>query len=245
MARRHSADIFTWACKILLGIIYAERLLPLDRRHPAGQPILPRQLWHSFQMTHFFIQRLRIAIDFLFEGKPRIPGSVFIFNLQSPKEPEVQFDFRDGLLTLSIFMRLGTRGLLVVADGGALDVEIGHLLRREGRHKLHPLQFEELGAICFYKASLLNRTPKFIMFEQRGRYQVMQMPLAGVSAKPVFDVWQHPQYAEYLAAFTGYPIEVLAPGDRTKVMQWRQDANGARLKLDITKTPYHSKRAGP
>jgi hypothetical protein len=245
MARRHSADIFAWACKILLGIVYIERLLPLDRRHPAGQPILPPQLWRSFEMAHFFVQSLRIPIDFSFEGKPRIPGSVFIFNLQSTKEPEAQFDFRDGLLTLSIFMRLGTRGLVVVADGGALDVEIGQLLRREGRYKLHPLQFEELGAICFYKASLLNRTPTFIMFERRGRYQVMQMPLPGLSEKPVFDEWEHPRYAEYLAEFTGYPIEVLAPGDRTKVMQWREDDNGARLKLDIRQTPHLLKRAGP
>jgi hypothetical protein len=40
-ARRDLKDIYIWANKILLGILYAERLLPLNRRYPRGRPRLP------------------------------------------------------------------------------------------------------------------------------------------------------------------------------------------------------------
>jgi hypothetical protein len=36
VARSDLRDIYIWANKILLGIIYAERLLPLNRRYPKG-----------------------------------------------------------------------------------------------------------------------------------------------------------------------------------------------------------------
>ena len=40
-ARVHLDQIFIWVTKILLAIVYAERLLPFSRRHPSGKPILP------------------------------------------------------------------------------------------------------------------------------------------------------------------------------------------------------------
>ena len=88
-ARRDLKDIYIWTNKILLGILYAERLLPLNRRYPKGRPILP-PAWHdAFNMTHFLIQGLRFPIKFTAEGKERIPGSVFLFDLKLPKALEL------------------------------------------------------------------------------------------------------------------------------------------------------------
>jgi hypothetical protein len=232
-ARRHLDQIFIWATKILLGTIYAERMLPFDRRHPQGKPILPRELWDSFQMTHLFIQSLTIPMKFIYDNEERIPGSIFIFNLKAPQDPQEQFDFRDNPLTLSIFIRLGNRGILAVADGGAIDMEIGDLLRRDGKRTLHPLQFAELGAKTFYKAGLFNRTPKYLMFKRNDEFHVMQMPLAGLSGLPVFNKWEHPVYAEVLSAFTGLPIAKIASEDRTRVMQWFTDQNGKPLNIPL------------
>jgi hypothetical protein len=237
VARKHASDVFTWICKVLIGIIYRERLLPLDRRRPTDARILPDELWNAFQMTHFFIQRLRVPIDFSYMNKSRIPGSVFIFDLQSPRTLEARFDFRDSLYTLCVFMRAGNRGIIAAIDGGATDFAIGDLLRRDGRRKLHPLQFEELGATVFYKASLFNRTPKYLIAEREGRYQVMQMPLAGLSAKPMHEEWSQQMYARVLSAFTGASLTLINPkGDL--VMSWLRDAEGRPVNQDIRKVPW-------
>src|SRR5262245_58398877 len=163
LAPRQQTDLFTWACKILLGILYKERLLPRDRREPNKGTILPETLHDPYETTHLIIQNARIQIDFFAEGKKRLPGSVFIFRLKAPTEVRMQFDFRDDINNLGVFLRLGNRGIIVAADGGALDIEVGHLFRRDGKPALHPLQFSELGAIAFYKLSLLNRTPTYII----------------------------------------------------------------------------------
>jgi hypothetical protein len=241
LTRRQQTDLFTWACKILLGILYKERLLPHDRREPNKGPILPENLHDAYEMTHLIIQNTRTPIDFSAEGKKRLPGSVFIFKLKSPKELKMQFDFRDNVLNLAVFLRLGDRGIIAVADGGALDIEVGDLFRKDGKARLHPIQFTELGAIAFYKASLLNRTPKYLIFEIRKRLQILQMPLAGMSGKPVFDQWIQSKYAEHLVAFTGYPLDVIAPGDRSNVMQWRYDEKGNRLNVPMRKVPQPTK----
>jgi hypothetical protein len=230
---RHLDQIFIWATKILLSIVYAERLLPLNRRYPKGKRILPRELRESFQMRHFFIQSLIIPMRFTYDDERRIPGSVFLFGLKTHDDPGVLYDFRDDLLTLSVFMRLGNRGIIAVADGGAIDMAIGDVVRRDAKRQLHPIQFAEIGARIFYKARLFNRTPTYIMMKHDDDFNVMQMPLAGLSARPVFNEWKHPAYAEILASFTGYPIETLAPGDRTKVMEWLTDEDGEPLDIPI------------
>src|SRR6266478_3685274 len=145
VARQHSGDILIWAMKILLGIIYAERLLPWQRSKPSGRRIFPSHMRDSLAMTHFFVQGLDLKIEFEAEGRPRIPGSVFIFNLKQYPDASTHFHFRDDLDTLSVFMRLGNRGIIATADGGAIDFEIGPLVKRDGASKLHPIQFDEIG----------------------------------------------------------------------------------------------------
>lgn len=128
VARREAADLFTWAIKILLGVLYRERLLRRDRRSNNSEPILPQDLWDSFQLSHFFVQRLRVPIEFsTLESNVNhtIPGSVFVFDLQSPDRIDTQFDFRDDIVHLCVFMRLASRGLLAVADGGAMEWTLG------------------------------------------------------------------------------------------------------------------------
>jgi hypothetical protein len=232
-ARRDLKDIYIWANKILLGIVYAERLLPLDRRYPRGRRVLPRELRDAFRMTHFLIQGLRFPIKFTAEGKERIPGSVFLFNLKSPKEPKLQFDFKDNFFALGVSIRLGSRGIVTISDGGAIDMSIGHLLRRDGRRKLHPIQFEELAAKAFYKATLLNRTPSYIMAEVNKSVEVMQMPLMGLSDKPPFNDWDPTAYAHMLSHLTGRSVESLKPDDSNRVMTFISDAEGNPFNIPL------------
>jgi hypothetical protein len=233
VARKHSGDILIWVLKILLGIIYAERLLPRQRSKPSGKRILPREMKDSLSMTHFFVQGLDLKIEFEAEGKVRIPGSIFIFNLKQLLDPTEHFTFRDDLNSLSVYMRLGNRGIIATADGGAIDIDVGDAIRREGAIKLHPVQFSEIGAKVFYKASLFNRTPKYMTMHANKQYRVMQMPLAGLSSRPVFDHGDHLAYAHYLAAFMNVDVSRVISADQSLVSTWLSDKNGNRVYIPI------------
>lgn len=248
VARRDLKDIYIWANKILLGITYAERLLPLNRRYPKGRAVLPSEMRDMFRMTHFLIQGLRFPIKFTAEGEERIPGSAFLFNLKSRADPGRQFDFKDNLLTLGVALRLGNRGIVTLSDGGAIDLSIGDLIRRDGKRKLHPVQFDELTAKAFYKATLLNRTPKYILSEVDNAVEVMQLPLMGLSTKPVFDDWDQTAYAHMLSFLTGRPVDQLKPDDTDRVMTFLTDADGNAIDIPlgrITKTQRRGKIPAP
>lgn len=233
VARKHSADLLIWSMKILLGIIYAERLLPWQRSKPRGRRIIPSKVMNDLSMTHFFVQGLDLKIEFEAEGKTRIPGSIFIFNLKTYKDRLAHFHFRDDLNTLTVFMRLGNRGIIATADGGALDIAIGAAVKRDGAIKLHPKQFDEIGAKVFYKASLFNRTPTYITMHHNNRYRVMQLPLMGLSDKPVFNRWEHNVYAHYLALFMNTEVENVSSADGALVSTLLYDKENRRVRIPI------------
>lgn len=233
IARKHSGDVLLWVMKIFLGIVYAERLLPMQRSKPKGRKIFPTEIKNALAMTHFFVRGLDLNIKFEAEGKRRDFGSIFIFNLKEHPDPETHFDFRDDPETLSVFLRLGNRGVIAVADGGALDFEIGPVVRRDGAIKLHPVQYSEIGAKVFYKASLFNRTPKYIIAHTGDAYRVIQMPLAGLSPIPVFSPWNHGMYARYLAAFLGTEVEKISSPGGALVSTYLYDKHGKRVYIPI------------
>jgi hypothetical protein len=233
VARRNSPDIWIWVMKILLGIVYAERILPLRRSKPSGRRILPTEMKDSLRMTHFFVQQLNLKIRFEAEGNLRVPGSIFIFNLKKYPNPINHFHFRDDMGTLSVFMRLGNRGLIAMSDAGALELELGPLVKRDAAEKLHPIQFDEMGARLFYKSSLFNRTPHYITMHIGDSYNVMQMPLGGLSPKPIFDTWDHRIYAHYLAAFMGTDVERVMSPDGLLVSTWLYDKDNRRVRIPI------------
>ena len=136
-------------------------------------------------------------------------------------------------MTIGVSMRLGNRGILTLSDGGAIDLSVGELLRRDGRRKLHPIQFDELTTKAFYKATLLNRTPKYITIEVKKAVQVMQMPLMGLSDKPFFDSWDATAYARMLSYFTGHPVEALKPDDSGRVMTFINDLEGRPVNIPL------------
>lgn len=232
-ARRNLPSVHVWITKIMLGIIYAERSLPLNRRHPRGRRIYPREIADRFDISHFLVQSLRIPMRFSAEGESRLPGSVFLFDLKAPKKTAHQFDFKDDLLTHSISMRVGSRGIIAVNDGGAVDLEVGHLFRRESRRKLHPLQFAELTAKAFYKARLFNRIPKYLLAETNGVVRVEQLPLMGLSSQPVFDGWDPKVYVQFLSLFTGRRVEDLMPFDDGRVMTFIRNAKGRAFNIPL------------
>ncbi|HZQ21227.1 MAG TPA: hypothetical protein VFA89_00215 [Terriglobales bacterium] len=120
-----------------------------------------------------------------------------------PKTIEHPFDFRDSPFGLLISIRMGKVGIVAaLQDGGALKL-IG--LPKCQKYPLHPIQFKELTALVFYKSSLLNRTPKFMVVNDGKGVVTILSPLAGMSRRPIFDDWDNAQYAAFLAAMREYP----------------------------------------
>ena len=106
---------------------------------------------------------------------------------------------------------------------------------------LHPAQFLELAAIIFYKASLFNRTPKFLFGKEDGGIWVDQMLLGGMSRKPLYDDWNQEDFATVLSEVTGAPFDVVFdPPDR--VRSWLHDDDGNALQFSFTDFPWHVSR---
>jgi hypothetical protein len=168
------------------------------------------------------------------------PASVFAFKVQEPKTLEARFDFRDDVRFPALFMRLGPVGILAAFDAGPQAYEWGPLYWKYRRYRLHPLQLEDLGAAMFCKASLFDRVPKLIVSgDRRHGYEIMIMPLAGLSTRPVFAAWDGAVFAEFLSAFTGMPVEHLTPDGGRQVMTFMKGNGSNRFKaMDIRQHPY-------
>jgi len=72
---------------------------------------------------------------------------------------------------------------------------------------LAPLQFREVMAIGRFWAYKFNRVPKYLVDQRDGRGHVMVMPLGGLSGKPLWNEFDHNEYAHMLAASLGVAVE--------------------------------------
>lgn len=230
--------LYLWTSKILYGLLYREVLLPMDRANRSAGSIVSAEDMRRYRMMHVFLQAARLPISFQCMHAA-LPASVFAFKVQEPKTLEARFDFRDDVRFPALFMRLGPVGILAAFDAGAQAYEWGPLFRKYRRYRLHPLQLEELGAAMF-KASLFDRVPKLMVSgNRRHGYEIMIMPLAGLSTRPVFAEWDGAVFAEFLSAFTGVPVEHLTPDGGRRVMTFMKGNGSNRFKaMDIRQHPY-------
>ena len=161
------------------------------------------------------------------------PASIFIFDVQLPRDKQAHYDFADSPLALTVAIRLGTVGIIAaLQDGGAQKAIFRKYMERVQRLHLHPVQFLELTTRVFYQATLFNRIPKYMTIETEGKYLVHQLPLQGLSAKPIYDQGKPLEYARHLAIRTGYPVEELYEAPN-KVRTFLEDTNGNLIKWSL------------
>jgi hypothetical protein len=185
-------------------------------------------------MHHYFLQATRVPMRF----RGFFPGSIFVYRLQKPTDPVYQFNLRDLPSALALAIQMGSVGILAaLQDGGAQRDGFGSYLERYHRFPLHPIQFLELAASFFYKASLFSRVPKYLIIEGPKALEVIQLPLAGFSLKPVFEEWDQRTYAQVLAFHTGTRLQdVFSPPDR--VMTWLNGPDGKPRFMSIRQFPW-------
>ena len=237
MRKLDKTNLLFWLGKVFFGLLYKEVLIPLDRRSPDEGPIVPVELLDHYKMHHVFLQGVRVPLKFA----TGFPASIFVFSLQESDDISKRFDLKDGIAVPTISIRLGRVGIIaVLQDGGAQAGMFGDYMRRFEDKSLHPLQFAELTAKVFYKASLFNRTPKYmVMPGSQGSKEVtvVQMPLAGFSTKPVFDEWDFGRYAKFLSKITGYRVgQIYEPPD--KVMTWVTNERDELVFIDVRHSPW-------
>lgn len=215
--------LFLWLGKMFYGLLYKELFLVRDRKSARGTPIVSKRLMKAFSLHHLFLQAARLPFKF----EPALPASIFVFKLAAPPDKMFQWDFRDSLHLMTVACRIGEVGFLAaLQDGGAQRDSKDVFWRRYQKYKLHPLHFTELSAAFFYSASLVNRVPKFMLFESPPLHvHVVQNPLQGFSLKPIFDDWSQEEFAKFLSLMVGLPLEQVFDPPRG-VVSWLHNDKG-------------------
>jgi hypothetical protein len=206
--------IWLWLGKIFYGILYKELMLLVDRSDPDGPRIITPELARRYRSHRFFLQQARNLVRPMnFDV-----GSVFVFSMQALPEKNMEWDFCDNVESMFVACRVGRVGLIaILGDGGAQqlfeeDYAEFHDL------ELHPIQFRELCAHFSYRSLLATRTPKYVTISG-SPHIVHQMPLGGLSTKPLFEEWIPQTYAKILAYYVGEDVSNLfSPPDN--VMTW-------------------------
>jgi hypothetical protein len=192
------ADLFVWVSKINYGVTYKECFLQFDQSKPDSNPILNPDYVRALKTFHGFMQAIRLPIKFL---EP-YPWSMFVFKTHTyPGERD--FDWH-GTPWKQLTLTIRSHGVGVIAtlmDNGEQRQLVGEEFDKLAEIPLHPIQFDELSAMCVYQSSLLDRSSAKYMsvgLAKGGTIEVISMPLAGNSTKPLFRDWDLEGYARLL-----------------------------------------------
>lgn len=213
--------LFLWLGKIFYGILYKELMLSSNRKEPGAPPIVPEEIIREYEKHLFFLQEARGKIETVDFSSP---GSLFVFKTQTHSNVSFQWDFCDNIQTYFIAVRMGEVGIIgVLADGGAqkLDVDYYDELKN---FPLHPIQFRELCAVFSYRSTKATRTPGYII-HGNSPHKVIQLPIGGLSTKPLFEEWNSDEFVKFLAFYTGQSLKFLQP-DSNKLASYIYDSEG-------------------
>ena len=257
-------DVFLWATKILFGLIYRQLFTAFDPRERAKGPTFTPEGLKHFDQMHRLLQGIRSGLTY--RGPTDLPGTFCMFEVQCPETTAGRFDWQDNPFTQTLYVRLGTRAILLCHDGGAQMLAVGDVIRRHQARALHPLQMEELAAKFLYKATTQERWPIFTMADD-GRLFVacrgfdypdapsfitslvgeggphptevvsMAVPHPADDGRPLFGEWKREEFFALFSRSTGLPVGMLGgPGGTTAT--WLITPDGDDLILRIADEPY-------
>jgi hypothetical protein len=223
--------LFLWLGKIFYGILYKEMMLLFDRSDPSGKRIIAPEFIRHYRMHRFFLQQAREVVHPVnFDV-----GSIFVFSMQSLPEKRSEWDFCDNIDSMFIGCRVGKVGLIAILGDGGAQQPFEEAYSDIQDLDLHPIQFREVCAQFSYRSMLATRTPKYVTVSSTP-HLVHQLPLGGLSAKPMFEEWDQEIYAKVLAHYVGESLEHLfSPPD--KVMTWLHTPDGRPRFMDFKEFP--------
>jgi hypothetical protein len=162
--------------------------------------------------------------------------------MQAMPEKRLEWDLTDNVETMFIGCRLGRVALFAVLGDGGAQQPYEQAYEDIAPIDLHPIQFRELCAHFSYRSTIATRTPKYII-TQRTPHEVYQMPLGGLSMKPMFEDWDLETYAHFLAYYTEVDVSHLyVPPDKT--MTWLHDEQERPQFINFTDYPILPRNPG-
>lgn len=219
--------IFLWLGKIYFGIMYRELFLKLDIKDKQKGTITDAEYLKTFNSHFLFLQGIRGNHSF----KDCFPASIHVFKTQKPNNKEGQWDFMDSHNALFISIRMGEIGIISPLQDFGATKQMEDLLDHHRDIDLHPLQFREMTAKILYKRLLMNRTPKFVSFQNGHNAETVLLPIIGLSSRSMFSDWDNNTYSKFLSEITGVPLSLCQP-EKDKVWTWLMDSKGKSIFMD-------------
>ncbi len=188
--------LFRWAGKLLYGIIFNEVKSGIKQQQEKGEEFnISQSIIHKFSNLHLMLQSINLPV-FFEEFKPY---SIFLFKVTNNIQ---EFGYRDEINTLTFSLRIKDFGLIVcLQDNGANKIYHKAIQKKIRSETLHPIQFEEFCGRVFYSAYLFNRLPEYHLLVAGDDIYIENMPLRGISSKPLFDHWINKIYGQVLESF--------------------------------------------
>lgn len=233
--------LFQWVGKIIYGILFNEIRTGIKQQQAIGEPFnFSQSLRHKFGNLHIMLQSLIRKVEF--DGP--VPWSIHVFEVNNAPGT---FTYRDEINTLVFSLKLNDFGIIAcLQDNGTNSIYHQNIVAEAKKHKLHPVQFEELCARFFYSAYLFNRLPEYTILPTADALFIEAMPLRGISNKPPFDPWQNKTYGQVLENFWktwGFVLfEIVKNPERA--MSFLTDENDQFIRPETIDLPSESTPAG-
>lgn len=188
--------LFQWIGKILYGVVFNEIQAGIRHAVMTGEELnFSQALVQKFRNLHAMLQSMVIRMEF----EHKNPFTIEVFHVDNAEDT---FLYRDEINTLIFSLRMKDFGLIAtLQDNGTNAIYHEEALALTKGEKLHPVQFEEIGAKYFYTAYLFNRLPEYTYMEVGDKVFVEPMPLNDWTMKPIFDNWQAKTYGQVLENF--------------------------------------------
>jgi hypothetical protein len=226
--------LFFWLGKIFYGLLYKELSLLVDRKNPEQGYIISPTFLKQFEVHWLFLQGIIGKHSF----RDFFPASIFIFKTQYSNNIELNWDFVDSTNTLSISIRMGDIGVVGVLQDGGTTEGIKNLFKDFSKVPLHHLQFRELASKIIYQSLLFNRVPKYFTSSNKGFIETIQMPIGGLSSKPLYDQGNALDYAHILSKYTEMPLQDIY-SEPSQVMTWIKNEKDEITFIDINTNEKH------
>jgi hypothetical protein len=192
-------DIYSWLGKIFYGLLFRERLLPIDRTGQTPGRIVPPELLAMFFTHHLLLQRVRGVVDC--DG---FPASVFLFDAQeTTKSRRQNFDLKDSLEAPAIAVRLGPVAIFAaLQDFGALETIRMPQWDIARRLALAPVQFAEVFALGVHAATSWAGRVRLDITERSDKVYARV-----ISRENAFVNADHVNYVDILSGSLDWPPE--------------------------------------
>ncbi|QHS55056.1 hypothetical protein GWR56_05705 [Mucilaginibacter sp. 14171R-50] len=218
--------LFQWAGKLLYGIIFNEVQSGIKMMHAQGEAFnMSQAIIHKFSHMHLMLQSINLPIHFE-EFKP---FSLFLFKVDNKTD---EFGYRDEINTQTFALRMKDFGLVICLQDNNANFGYHRKIYEQIKDDvLHPIQFEEFSGRVFYSNYLFNRLPEYNILPVGEDVFIEDMPLRGMSSKPLFDEWANKTYGQVLENFWknwGFLLlEIIK--DPEKPMSFLFDTDGKKI----------------